>query len=151
MTAARESSLPPGAALPARAKTLPLASSRTAASFRAGESSRRIGPARSEARSIGAACIETASSGHSRGEIASWFGANSDRIGAEICSGKVPVTLGELALLAPLRVAERAVLDTLRTRYERELAAEDLPEALRLLCRARLATISLLLASSSAA
>jgi hypothetical protein len=136
---------------PVHAKALRLDESRTAAAFRAGECTRRISPTRRKAREAGAAELEAASAGHSRREIASWFGNASDRVGSEICTGKVPVTIGEVALLAPLRVAERTLLATLRTRYERELATEDLPEPLRALYRARLATIDLLLASPSAA
>jgi hypothetical protein len=134
-----------------RPKALRLDESRTVRALRDGEGPRRLSPARRQARSIGAACIETAAHRSTRAEVAEWFGATSDRVGAEILSGRAPVTLGEAVMLPPLDVTKRAVLEALRLRYERELASDDLPDALRARCGADLALIAALLATSSAA
>lgn len=111
MPCVRPSQPPPVAvvAAPARAKTLGLGSSRTAAAFRAGDLPRGLSPARREARSVGAANLKAATGRTSIGEVAEWFGATSDRVGAEILSGKAPVSLGEAVMMPPLDVAKRAV------------------------------------------
>lgn len=136
MSATRPS-VPPPAPSVLRPRALPLSASRTAAAFRAGEGPRRLAPARAEARSVGAAALQAASTTASAGEVASWFGARADRTGAELLSGKAVVTAGELAMLPPFDVASGAMLSLLVRRLDLELARTDLTLDVRCLIEAQ--------------